>query len=78
MSDHEHDDSDTEFIYIDIAGSYGWVDMKVENFILVLVQSELMSDHEPDDSDTEFIDSDISGSYGWIVISDGDIGLFSD
>ncbi|KAJ0597750.1 hypothetical protein HanHA89_Chr04g0158211 [Helianthus annuus] len=45
---------------------YLYIDMKVENFILVLEQSELMSDHEPDDSDTEFIDIDISGSYSWI------------
>ncbi|KAJ0457069.1 hypothetical protein HanIR_Chr15g0769641 [Helianthus annuus] len=46
---------------------YLYIDMKVENFILVLAQSELMSDHEPDDSDTEFIDIDISGSYGWVL-----------
>ncbi|KAJ0581768.1 hypothetical protein HanPI659440_Chr04g0171121 [Helianthus annuus] len=57
---------------------YLYIDMKVENFILVLEQSELMSDHELDDSDTEFIDIDISGSYSWIMISDGDIGFFSD
>ncbi|KAJ0452254.1 hypothetical protein HanHA300_Chr15g0576831 [Helianthus annuus] len=31
---------------------YLYIDMKVENFILVLAQSELMSYHEPDDSDT--------------------------
>ncbi|MFS7985922.1 hypothetical protein Hanom_Chr11g01004341 [Helianthus anomalus] len=46
---------------------YLYIDMKVEHFILVLAQSELMSDHEHDDSDTEFIDIDIVGSYGWVL-----------
>ncbi|KAF5770220.1 putative ribosomal protein L7A/L8 superfamily [Helianthus annuus] len=46
---------------------YLYIDMKVEHFILVLAQSELMSDHEHDDSDTEFIDIDIAGSYGWVL-----------
>ncbi|KAM0026107.1 hypothetical protein Hdeb2414_s0020g00554321 [Helianthus debilis subsp. tardiflorus] len=46
---------------------YLYKDKKVEHFILVLAQFELMSDHELDDSDTEFIDIDIAGSYSWVL-----------